>query len=261
MPLLTVAGSRSGDSLPAELRSGVKDWGGTALMPSLRLSASGAGLSGNSIWYGQHEGPSGFRSYSWPPFGYRGLSGLGQDDSEDLPPEFSGSTDGSLPSYGQSPDIVPIASTGGFLYQTTQSASSPLPPPTPPQTGTQNVSGVTVTYQYPPGWTGPTVVAPGQATPQAPPGYQYVPMINAAGQQLAQVLAVSQGMGYSTNPATGQTTVYPQGTLSTLTSTTGAGAATVAATQQTAALIGNLMPLLLIGGGVLLVVMMMQRGK
>jgi len=42
MPLMTVAGTRHGDSLPAELR--LSQWQGTELMPSLRLSASGVGL-------------------------------------------------------------------------------------------------------------------------------------------------------------------------------------------------------------------------
>src|SRR5215469_5655287 len=80
MPLMNVWGTRSGDSLPAEPRSGVKEWYGTDMMPSLRLSAGGAGLAGMSIHYGATEGPSGFRAYNWPPYGYRGMSGLGQMD-------------------------------------------------------------------------------------------------------------------------------------------------------------------------------------
>ena len=101
----------------------------------------------------------------------------------------------------------------------------------PVQTGTGQVQSggntYNITYNYPAGYTGPKTVPPGQTPPTPPPGYTWVPLVSATGNMLAQVLAVSQGMGVQTTPGGGQM-VYPAGTKSVLASTTGAGAAQVA---------------------------------
>lgn len=125
MPLMTVP-SRHGDSLPAHVRTGVKEWQGTPLMPSLRLSASGAGLSGMSVWYGSSAGPWGFGAYQWPPYGRRGLSGgLGQDtvDVSTLTPVGDGTfTDSSGNVYDSSGNIISSSTS-----LTDQSALQNLP--------------------------------------------------------------------------------------------------------------------------------------
>lgn len=275
MPLLNVPGTRSGDSLPSELRSGVKEYCGTPVMPSLRLSASGAGLSGMSVWYGASEGPWGYRAYNWPPFGYRGMSGLGQtcDPSVAYSAMQAGCNcvdngDGTFTCFPTGGD-----STGGMTCQPDDSAplgsyltycstGLPINAATLAQGGTSlsqasgitnvNIGGATVPAQHPPAYTGAVTCAAGQNCGTAPSGYQWVPVINQAGQTLAQVLSVAQGGGYTVNTKTGQTTVTGTPGMPT----TGAQAPTFSA-----GLFTNPTSMVLILGAGLLLVMMMQSGK
>lgn len=268
MPLMPVASWRSGDSLPAELRTGCKEWAGSNLMPSLRLSAGQSGLSGMSIHYGGSEGPSGFRAAQTPPYGYRGMSGLGFNSSAypasiewDRNAGWSGlgmNVDaypangewcrygwqdgwGGLSGLGQTcdPNTGPQSATcicidngdgtqtcfpsggtdttgGGIVCQGNDlmplaegqvycSSNSTIPASAAGQAAqaqnlSVNIGGATVQTQHPPGWTGQTVCLPGQACPQAPNGYTWIPVISATGNMLAQIMAISQGGSYSQSP-------------------------------------------------------------
>lgn len=62
----------------------------------------------------------------------------------------------------------------------------------------------------PPGWNGPSVVAPNATPPAAPAGYEWVKLMSVAGQDLARILAVSQGQGVQTL-ANGSQLIYPVG--------------------------------------------------
>lgn len=247
MPLLNVPGTRSGDSLPSELRSGVREYCGTPIMPSLRLSASGAGLSGMSVWYGASEGPWGYRAYNWPPFGYRGMSGLGQTcvayDVEGNCIQYDTTYDTSqynTPGTTAFCDLNPTdpgcnpANVTGVNYDTTN----------------VNVGGATVQAQAPAGYTGPKVCAAGQNCGSAPSGYQWIPVLNQAGNTLAQVLAVAQGGGYTSTP---------RGI--TVAGSAGVPTSSVQAPTVSASLLTNPTSMMLILGAGLLLVMMMQPGK
>jgi hypothetical protein len=96
--------------------------------------------------------------------------------------------------------------------------------------------------QVPQGYSGPAVVQGNAATPQAPAGYQWAQVTNAAGQTLAKVLAVAQG-GAAVTLANGTQLVYG--------SAASAATAGVASALGTSSLSG-ILPLLLIGGVVLL---------
>lgn len=306
MALQPVAGWRCGDSLPAELRSGVKEWQGSNLMPSLRLSAGQAGLAGMSIWYGGREGPSGYRAYNWPPFGYRGMSGLGFNSSA-YPASIEWDRNAGWSGLGMNVDAYPAngewcrygwqggwgglaglgqqdctydpatgdttcIDTSGTTYDTSQyntpgtasfCAQFPSDPGCNPanvtgvnyDTTNVNVGGATVQTQHPPGWTGQTVCLPGQACPQAPNGYTWIPVISATGNMLAQIMAIGQGGSYSQSPrgiAVSGTAGQPA-----------AGTAGSTAQQQQVSNIfsgtGGMM--LLIGGAVLVMMMFSQSRK
>lgn len=283
MPLMNVPGTRSGDSLPAELRSGVREWGGSPWMPSLRLSAGGAGLSGMSVWYGASEGPSGYRAYNWPPYGYRGISGLGQGqtcvdevDSDGNPTGqqfcYGGETDNTYSGSGTVGSGIPCQSddTAGLIAgQVYCDTGGPTPLNTmvnlaqqgtaqsanvqPPQTTPVSIGGSTVQAQHPPGYTGSLTCPAGYTCTPAPAGYQWTPVISATGQTIAQIMAVAQGGSYSISPSG----------ASAVSGTAGAPAAGTAASTAAAGLLNlnNMMPILLLGGGVLLLVMMMQPGR
>ena len=261
MPLLNVPGTRSGDSLPAELRSGVSQFCGTPLLPSLRLSASGAGLSGMSIHYGATEGPWGYRAYNWPPFGYRGMSGLGQTTCDDQGNCYDDTT-GQLVSYGggtvtdTAGNPAPATNCLFGVDATGQCTSAGSQAPTmytaSQQTPVTLPNGQQATASHPPGYTGSLTCPAGYTCPQAPPGYAWAPVISASGQMLAQILAVSQGGSYSINPRTGQIAVS---------GTPGAPAAAAYTVSGVGNVNINTGTILLMGGAALLLVMVMMQGK
>ena len=107
----------------------------------------------------------------------------------------------------------------------------------------------------PAGWTGPTVLTPTATVPTPPSGYQWATLINQSGQQLARILAISQGgssiqlpngmvMNYG-SPGVAQTAAAAQGGFFGQGSSAGV------------AFGGNTM--ILIGGALLLVLMMSRR--
>jgi len=124
-----------------------------------------------------------------------------------------------------------------------------------PASGTGLPSGVSAGQipgglQRPAGYTGPTTLSAGSATPQAPNGYEWASIINQSGQTLLKVLAVSQGGSAVTLP-NGMSMVYgsPQAAA-------GAGAVLT----STTAAFGNVMPFLLAGVGLFVVFSMMGGG-
>jgi hypothetical protein len=112
--------------------------------------------------------------------GLRGLRGLGQECDDN---DTSG-CDGSPIDIGTT---TPVA------------VDLPVYTPSTIDTTTPDLSALSATIptnllaSLPQGYTGPTIVAPGTATPAAPSGYQWATMVNQTGATLAKVLTVAQG--------------------------------------------------------------------
>lgn len=212
MPV-TVPMQRGGaKSLPAELKVGGNN-------PVRRMRAESPGYVGSRGW-------GGMNTY------HTALMGLGDD-----PIDVS-----TLPGV----DLTPPGSApgGDFTY-------TPL----------SNVVGVDLSsglYNYtipgglPAGYTGPTTLPAGSATPVAPSGYQWATVMNGAGQGIAKILAISQG---------GSTTTLPNGTVIMQGSTPGAIAGAGATGLQAQTGVGGLSlgTLGLLAAGVMLFVVMQGR--
>ena len=98
-------------------------------------------------------------------------------------------------------------------------------------------------YGGPSGYSGPSVV-PATSTPPTPPaGYEWASLINASGNTLAKVLAISQGGSAITLP-NGQQLVF------------GSAASAAAGSLLSSSSLGSMLPLLLIAGGFLLLMNM-----
>jgi hypothetical protein len=98
-------------------------------------------------------------------------------------------------------------------------------------------------YGQAPNYNGPYSAPPNSNPPPAPSGYQWASLINASGQTLAKVLAVSQG---------GSAITLPNGEQLLFGSATSAAAGSLLSTSS----LGSLLPLLLIGGGLWLILSM-----
>jgi len=103
------------------------------------------------------------------------------------------------------------------------------------------------TIQAPVGYSGPTVLQPGQAQPAAPAGYAWATVANSAGNTLAKLLAVSQGGAAITLP-NGNQLLYGSAASA---STAGVAGAVSGATSSSV--------LLLAGAAVL--VLLVMKGK
>jgi hypothetical protein len=270
MSLMQVPTSRHGDSLPAELR--VRGaFRGSTYFPGARLAYGQKGLTEPPDTDADTEThtPYGYA------YGYRarrdalsGLRGLAQCidpvDGSDIPCGDGGGTGtcvGVCP-QGQTWDTgscscigngVPVGGgsgggfTGGcpgtctganmFMDQSTCTCVSggALPPTVTPS----QIPG----YGGPTGYSGPSVLPPGAVPPAAPPGYQWASLINASGQNLARVLAISQG---------GSAITLPNGQQLLFGSAASAAAGSLLGTNT----LGGMMPILLIAGGFLLLMTM-----
>lgn len=69
-----------------------------------------------------------------------------------------------------------------------------IPDTTPLPTGTDLMAGLNSIAPQIPDWTGPTILTTPTTTPPTPPsGYQWASILNASGQTIGQILAISQG--------------------------------------------------------------------
>jgi hypothetical protein len=238
VPLLNVPGTVSGDSLPAELRSGVKEWRGTALMPSLRLSAGQAGLCGRSTWYAPLHQPASIWYGGVRGLGVSGLNGLGQamicpdptDSSSCFP---AGQTDTGV--LGCQPD-----DTGGLVPGQVYCSTNSI------MTAAQVAQAQAQSSNIGKGGVGPV---------QSPSSTATTTSVLSA---LNQMLATQQRLGSQVTP--GGTIVLPPGSAGSI-ATTGGGASNVAVTGTANLFTGTSGMILMLGAGLLLIMLMQRGGK
>jgi len=244
MSLMAVPTTRSGDSLPAELRVR-REFRGSPYFSRARLIANQAGLTGMS-----RSVDVGFKVRGG---GMSGISGIGDVcDPNDPAYDLSACISASSPDQSgvlAPVEVPPIEYTSTQLQNLNTSIDALNAGVLPGDTATLNqISSV-----VPPGsvYSGPTVLGPGSSVPAAPSGYQWASLVNASGQTLAKILAVSQG-GSSLQLANGSQLVYGSPAAAA------ASGGLVTAPGVTASL-GNLTPLLLVGLGLLLFMSMGKR--
>ena len=146
----------------------------------------------------------------------------------------------------------PSCYTGGAVDWSTVSDINPTPA-TPSSVDLTNLSNQLNTLTLPPpGYSGPLTLPPTATTPTPPTGYNWAQVLNATGQTLGQVLAISQG---------GSTTTLPNGARIIQGTPQGAIAQSGAQVLGTPLTGVSISTIALFGGIGLLVIMMMQRGK
>lgn len=115
-----------------------------------------------------------------------------------------------------------------------------------------SVQEVSPGYTPPAGYSGPTSVPVGTKPPVAPSGYQWATLINQSGQQLAQILAISQG-GSSIRLPNGNQLIFgsPQSAAYGAAGYAGGqiGSGLFSGSTGTLLVVGGLAVLLLLAGG------------
>lgn len=133
----------------------------------------------------------------------------------------------------------------------------PFPTSTPLPAGTDIMAGLNSIVPQIPDWSGPTVVAPTTTPPTPPAGYSWAQVLNAAGQNIGQILAITQG-GSVTRLPNGLTVM--QGSTPGAVTQAGAGGV-VGAAGAFASPLGISTGTMLMVGGIVLVMVLMNRGR
>ena len=286
MPLMDVPTTRSGDSLPAELR-GYSAWArGTDMMAPTRLWGNQAGITGLSatqappiepptpvtgesnqhvVGYVQaavaHLPPQAIKYLDAQYPGWRRAVGRGH-----VPVVVAQMLDSAQPGWRMRVGLQGLGGLGDTVcpdYPDFSTCYDTAPLPVGGSGTIPDVNMPGLQLPAPIGWSGPTVAPLGSSVPAPPPGYVWATLANSAGTSLARILATSQGMGSQTLP-NGAQIIYPQGTQSTLFSTTGqlgqGGAVNLGPGGVTGLFVGSTWVLLVLGLG-LLFVMGSGRGR
>jgi hypothetical protein len=194
----------------------------------------------------QHSGVSGLGMHLVRR-GFRGLGGLGDDDTDILDLPGGGSVDTSTTI---TPITIPTINTSTY-----QANLDSITSDTNTVFSSSDLSAMAAAGAIsspPPGYSGPTAVAGNATPPAAPNGYQWASIVNSAGQTLSKVLAVAQG---------GTSVTLPNGTSLIYGSVGAAQAGVGTALSSLGTAVTSNLPILLAAGAALFLISMMGSKK